>query len=181
MREISKQGGPPVVRRNATVARRKNGKSRYGRSRYARRRGAALVALAVCTLLAGIVALDALIGGDEIQSGVSIGAVDVGGMTSDEAREAVELAAADTFEKVSFGTGSGAFSLSGEELGVKPNAAAAVNEAYSVGRQGNIFQRVSGISRSYLGGVQVGLQAGYDERLALACEANGLAVAAPRS
>ncbi len=166
MREISKQGGPPVVRRNATVARRKNGKSRYGRSRYARRRGAALVALAVCAVFAGIVALDALIGGDEIQSGVSIGAVDVGGMTSDDAREAVELAAADTFEKVSFGTGSEAFSISGEELGVKPNAAAAVDEAYSVGRQGNIFQRVSGISRSYLGGVQVGLQAGYDEQAA---------------
>jgi vancomycin resistance protein YoaR len=166
LREISKQGGPPAARRNATVASRKNSKARYGRSRYARRRGAALAALAVCALLAGIVALDALSGEDEIQRGVSVGAVDVGGMTSDEAREAVELSAANTFEKISFGTGSEAFSLSGEELGVKPNAAAAVDEAYSVGRRDNVFQRVSEILRSYLGGVQVDLQAGYDEQAA---------------
>jgi len=165
LKEISKEGGPRAARRsdrrNAAAARRKNSKSRY-----ARRRGAALVALAVCALLACIVAVDALIGGDEIQRGVSIGAVDVGGMTSDEAREAVERDAAATFEKISFGTGGEAFSLSGEELGVKPDAAAAVDEAYSVGRRGNVFQRVSEVSRSYLGGVRVDLEAGYDEQAA---------------
>ncbi len=165
MKEISKEGGPRAARRsdrrNAAAARRKSSKSRY-----ARRRGAALVALAVCALLAGIVALDALIGGDEIQRGVSIGAVDVGGMTPDEAREAVQRDAATTFEKISFGTGSEGFALSGEELGVKPDAAAAVDEAYAVGRRGNVLQRISDVSRSYLGGVQVDLEAGYDEQAA---------------
>jgi vancomycin resistance protein YoaR len=165
LKEISKQGGPRAARRsdrrNAAAARRKNSKSRY-----ARRRGIALAALAVCALLAGLFALDALIGGEEIHRGVSIGEVDVGGMTPDEAREAVERDAAATFEKISFGTGSEAFSLSGEELGVKPDAAAAVDEAYTVGRRGNVFQRISEVSRSYFGGVQVDLRAGYDEQAA---------------
>ena len=165
MKEISKQGGPRAARRsdrrNAAAARRKNSKSRY-----ALRRGITLVALAVCALLAGLFALDALIGGDEIHRGVSIGDVDVGGMTPEEARGAVERDAASTFEKISFGTGGEAFTLSGEELGVKPDAAAAVDEAYSVGRRGNVFQRISEVSRSYMGGVQVDLQAGYHEQAA---------------
>ena len=158
MKEISKQGGPRADRRKAAAARLKGSKSRY-----AMRRGISLVALAVCALLAGLFALDALIGGDEIHRGVSIGDVDVAGMTPGEAREAVERDASSTFEKISFGTGGEAFTLSGEELGVKPDAAAAVDEAYSVGRRGNVFQRISEVSRSYLGGVQVDLQAGYDE------------------
>ncbi|MDQ4127995.1 MAG: VanW family protein, partial [Actinomycetota bacterium] len=117
-------------------------------------------------LLAGFVALDALIGGEEIQRGVSIGAVDVGGMTPEEARQAVERDATATFEKISFGTGEEGFALSDEELGVESNAAAAVDEAYAVGRTGNVFERLSDTLRSYLGGVQIDLQAGYDEQAA---------------
>ena len=157
MKEISKEGGPRAARRNASAAARR-------KPRYARRRGIALVALAACVLLAGAVALDAFLGGDEIRRGVSVGAVNVGGMTPGEAREAVERDAAATFEEISFvsGEASEEFTVSGEELGVKPNAAAAVDEAYAVGRRGNVFERVSEVSRSYLGGVQVDLEAGYD-------------------
>ncbi len=165
MKEISRQGGPPADRRSdrrKAAVRRKPGE----KSRYALRRGAALVALAVFALLAGFVALDALIGGEEIQRGVSIGAVDVGGMTPEEARQAVERDATATFEKISFGTGEEGFTLSDEELGVESNAAAAVDEAYAIGRRGNILQRISEVSRSYLGGVQIDLEAGYDEQAA---------------
>ncbi len=165
MKEISRQGGPRAARRsdrrNAAAAKRKSRGSRY-----ARRRGLALVALAICVLLAGFVALDALLGGDEIQRGVSVGAVDVGGMTPEEARRVVERDAAATFEKITFGTGEEGFTLSGEELGVRSNAAAAVDEAYAIGRRGNVLQRLSEVSRAYLGGVRVDLEAGYDERAA---------------
>ena len=84
-------------------------------------------------------------------------------MTRDEAREAVQDDASATFEKISFGTGEEAFSVSGDDLGIKVDAASAVDEAYSVGRRGNIFQHLSDASRSYLGGVSVDLDAGYDE------------------
>ena len=161
MREISKEGGPRAARgsdrSDAASARRKH----RNKSRYARRRVAALVALAVCLVLVGVLAVDSLLGGDEIGRGVSIGAVNVGGMTPDEARRAVQRDAADTFEKISFGSGEESFTLSGEELGVRPDAAAAVDEAYAVGRTGNVFQRFSDTLRSYLGGVQIDLQA-YD-------------------
>ena len=166
MREISREGGPRAARkserRDASAARR----TKHRNSRYVKRRGIALVALAACVLLAGVVALDALLGGDEIRRGVSVGAVNVGGMTPEEAREAVERDAATTFEEISFVSEDKEFTVSGEELGVKPDAAAAVDEAYAVGRRGNVFQRISEVSRSYLGGVQVDLEAGYDERAA---------------
>ena len=63
MREISKHRGRRAARRsdrrNAAAARRKNFKPRY-----ALRRVVALVALAVCALVAGVLALGALIGGE---------------------------------------------------------------------------------------------------------------------
>jgi vancomycin resistance protein YoaR len=163
LKEISKESGPRATRRSnreaAVAAKRKRRKAPY-----TRRRGAALVALIACLLLIGAAVVDYLAGGDdEINRGVSVGSVDVGGMTKDEARKAVERDASATFQKISFGTGKEGFSLSGDDLGVRVNAAEAVDEAYSVGRRGNIFQRFSDASRSYLGGVQLDLVAGYDE------------------
>src|SRR5215211_8275467 len=111
LKEISKTGGPGATRRynNETgrVVKRKRGKTSY-----ARRRKTAGVALIACLLLVGAVAVYYLIGGDdEINRGVSIGSVDVGGMTRDEAREAVQADASATFEKISFGTGKEGFSV----------------------------------------------------------------------
>ncbi|HET7269582.1 MAG TPA: hypothetical protein VFI90_00720, partial [Rubrobacter sp.] len=90
MKEISKEGGPRATRRSnreaAVAAKRKRRKVPY-----ARRRGAALAALIACFLLIGAAAVDYLAGADdEINRGVSIGSVDVGGMTRDEARKAIE-------------------------------------------------------------------------------------------
>ena len=163
MKELSKTGRPGTTRRynNETgrVAKRKRGKRSY-----ARRRKMVGVALIACFLLVGAVAVYYLTGGDnEINRGVSIGSVDVGGMTRDEARRALRAEASATFEKISFGTSKEGFSVSGDDLGIKVDAASAVDEAYSVGRRGNMFQHLSDASRSYLGGVRVDLDAGYDK------------------
>jgi vancomycin resistance protein YoaR len=160
LKEISREGGPRATRRyNRESAMRK-----YRKAPYARRRGAAIIALIAFFLLVGAAAVDYLAGGDdEINRGVSIGSVDVGGMTKDEARKAIERDASATFQKISFDAGRESYSLSGDDLGVKVNAASAVEEAYSVGRRGNLLQRFSDASRSYLGGVQVDLVAGYEE------------------
>jgi vancomycin resistance protein YoaR len=167
LKEISKDSGPRAGQRSdgeaAQVVRRKPRKQGYARKSYARRRGAALVALAACLLLVLFVAVGFRVGGDdEISRGVSIGSVDVGGMTKDEARKAVQSDASATFQKISFGTGEEEFSLSGEDLGVQVNAASAVDKAYSIGRRGGAFQHLSDGLRSFLGGVDVGLVAGYD-------------------
>ena len=156
------------------MVRRKPGKKKTS---YARRRQIAGLALIAGVLLLGVV-LFASLGGndDEIAGGVSIGSVDVGGMTRAEAEKTVQDDASATFEKISFGTGEDGFSVSGEDLGVEVNAAQAVDEAYAVGRRGGVFQHISDAARSRLGGVQVALVAGYDEgkaKAALAKAADG--------
>jgi len=138
-------------------------RSKPKKTSYARRRRIAGIALIACFLLVVMVAFGFLTGGDEIGSGVSIGSVDVGGMTKEEAREAVQGDASATFREISFGTGEEAFSVGGDDLGVNVNADQAVDEAYAVGRRGNMFQHLSDAVRSRLGGIQVDLVAGYDK------------------
>jgi vancomycin resistance protein YoaR len=176
LKEISKGGGPRANRgsneQTTWMVRRKPKKTSY-----AHRRKFVGLALIACLLLVGVVAFVFLAGGgDKISSGVSIGSVDVGGMTKDEARKTVQSDASATFQKISFGTGEDGFSISGDDLGVSVNAASAVDEAYSIGRRGNAFHRISDAVRSHLGGVQVDLVAGYDEdkaKSALAKAAEG--------
>jgi len=161
LKEISKTGGPGTTRRPNNEAPRtlKRKKTSYAR----RRRNAQVALIAFFLLVVAGSVLYLARGDDEIDRGVSIGSVDVGGMTKAEARQAVQNDASATFEKISFGTGKEGFSVSGEALGITVNAASAVDEAYSVGRRGGVFQHLSDTSRSYLGGVKVDLVAGYDK------------------
>jgi vancomycin resistance protein YoaR len=163
LKEISKTGGPGVTRRSDNEVARTLKRKRKKTS-YARRRKIALIALIAFFLLVVAGAVYYLAGGDdEISRGVSIGSVEVGGMTREEARKAVQDDASATFEKISFGTGKEGFSVGGDDLGIEVNAASAVDKAYSVGRRGNAFQHLSDSLRSYLGGVRVDLDAGYDK------------------
>jgi hypothetical protein len=107
LKEISKEGGPRANRRSegetTRMVRRKPGKKK---TRYARRRRIGSLALIAGVLLIGVVLFAFLGGGDdEIAGGVSIGSVDVGGMTKAEAEKSVQKDASATFEKISFGTG----------------------------------------------------------------------------
>jgi vancomycin resistance protein YoaR len=143
------------------MVRRKPGSKKTS---YARRRRITGLALLVGVLLVGVVLFAFLGGGDdEIAGGVSVGSVDVGGMTKAEAEKTVQDDASATFEKISFGSGKDGFSVKGEDLGVEVNAAQAVDEAYAVGRRGGMFQHISDAARSRFGGMQVALVAGYDE------------------
>jgi hypothetical protein len=85
LKEISKEGGPRANRRSegerTRMVRRKPRKISY-----ARRRKIAGLAVIAGVLLVGVVAFASLGGADvEIASGVSIGSVDVGGMSRAEA------------------------------------------------------------------------------------------------
>jgi len=161
LKEISKTGGPGATRRSDNEAPRILKRKKTSHARRRRSRLLALIAFFLLVVVVGVFYLAG--GGDEINRGVSIGSVDVGGMTKEEARRAVQEDASATFEKISFGTGEEGFSVSGDDLGIKVDAASAVDEAYSVGRRGNVFQHLSDASRSYLGGVKVDLDASYDK------------------
>jgi vancomycin resistance protein YoaR len=167
LRETRNRGGPYVVRtydrRTALGAKQKRPRGR--KPNYARRRRNAGLAL-IAGLLLVVMTVWYLAGTDEIFRGVRVGEVEVGGMTQGEAREAVERHASATFEEIRFG--EGVYSLSGEKLGVKVDAALAIEQAYSVGRQGWIGQRVLDVLRTYLGGVQVNPDVEYKDEAARA-------------
>jgi vancomycin resistance protein YoaR len=165
VREATSRGGPHAVRtyeRSTTpTAKRKRSPSR--KPDYARRRRIAGLAL-VAVILLVVVAVWYAGNADEIRRGIRIGEVDVGGMTKEEAREAVERHAAGDFGEIRFG--DGVFSVPGEKLGVEVDAARAVDEAYSVGREGWAGERVFGVLRSYLGGIQLDPAVEYREEAA---------------
>jgi len=178
MREISKKGG----RRDARGYEHGNKAPGFGPEGYegrrsarsagrahkrevyvTRRRYAAIGAVALCALIALAVVGYDLFGGEEITGGVSVGEVDVGGMTKEEARAAVERHAFAAFDEVKLGDEA---TVPGEELGVKVDAAAAVDEAYGVGRRGWVGGRLFEVARSHLAGVRVDPEVRYDEAAA---------------
>jgi vancomycin resistance protein YoaR len=130
----------------------------------ARRRKAAGVALASGLVLAFVFLVNSAFGGSEIRSGVKIGELEVGGMTREEAHAYLGRHASTALDEVELGDEG--FSVTGEELGVKVDAASAVEKAYSVGREGGVFGTFFGTLRSYLGGVQVDAEVGYDKEAA---------------
>jgi vancomycin resistance protein YoaR len=162
--ETKSRGGDYAVYKTGRRSVKERGRP-HGRKKvdYARRRRNVGVALIAGLLLAVLVVwyLDAR---NEILSGVSVGEVEVGGMTEDEAREAVESRAAATFEEIRFGEGEA--SISGETLGVKIDTASATEEAFALGREGWIGRRVAERLRAYLGGIEVEPEVVYQEQAA---------------
>ena len=132
----------------------------------ARRRKAVGIAFASGLVLAFVFFVNGAFGGNEIRSGVKIGELDVGGMTREEARASLERHVSTTLDEVELGDEG--FSVTGEELGVKVDAASAVQEAYSAGREGGMLGTFFGTLRSYLGGVQVDAEVGYGKEAARA-------------
>jgi vancomycin resistance protein YoaR len=165
VREATSRDGPDAVHtyeRKGPAAKLR--RPRGSRPSFARRRRNTLIALIAIGLLV-VVGVWYAGKSDEIRNGVRVGEVNVGGMTREEARKAVERHAADAFQEIRFG--DGVYSVPGEKLGVKVEAAPAVDRAYSVGREGWVGKRASDIVRSYLlGGVQVNPSVEYDKQAA---------------
>ena len=168
MSETRERGGPDAARKRRDASIRRAPKKRPPNRRVyaARRRKALIIALGVCGLVVVLAAGNYLFGGDGIHRGVEVGGLDVGGMSREEARQAIERQASARFEKIDFG--SEGFSVSGEELGVKVDAASAVEEAYSVGREGWTGRRVFDVLHAYLAGIQVDTEIEYNQEAARA-------------
>jgi vancomycin resistance protein YoaR len=162
--ETKSRGGLPAARKDgaATEAtkRRRPGRKKVDYSR--RRRNAALAL--ITGLLLTVVVFWYLDSRDEILRGVRIGEVEVGGMTQRQAREAVENRARATFKEIRFG--DDAYTLPGDKLGVKLDAASASEEAFAVGHRGWFGQRAFDVLRGYLGGIQVDPDVAYNEQAA---------------
>src|SRR5829696_718933 len=170
LKELNKRGGvQPALRYDSG---RKGGK-RYaprgpGRGRlFARRLLGVGLLVGVIGLLAFVAVNYLTTGEGEIRNGVEVGGLDVGGMTRDEARAAISDHAATTLGKIELVDGKNRFTLPGEDLGIKVDAAAAAEEAYAVGRGDGIFQRVT-IAAGMGGEADVAAAVDYDEEAARA-------------
>src|SRR5215208_5940801 len=105
-----------------------------------------LVAVLLLVLIGGSVAAFAYDSSrdDVIAKGVRIAGVDVGGMTTGEARRLVQRELQEPLEKpISVVRGKTRFSLSAEDAGVKADVGGMVDEAREASRDGSIFSRVA--------------------------------------
>ncbi len=162
LKELNETTGPLGPRKH----RREHATSnKEQRAAWRRRRLVAIVIAAGALLVGGLVVDYSMVNGETIRRGVHSGEVDLGGMTKAEAGEALTRHVSGKLGEIDVGDGAATFT--GEELGVQVDAGSAVEEAYSVGRRGGAFQRLSDFVGSYLGGgVGVPAAATYDEAAA---------------
>lgn len=125
--------------------------------RYPRRRVGrfTLTALVSCALLAILVAADHAASSGRIYSGVEVGSVNLGGKTTSEAEEIVRKRLSETTNRIELTAGPERFVLSRREIEARVAAGDVVKEAYAVGREGNVIERLSDRGRAYLGGINV--------------------------
>lgn len=108
----------------------------------------------ICAVLAMLVVADYSLNSGKIYWGVEAGTVPLGGKTPAEAREAVRDRTTGALTEFDF-SGPEDFEFSAEEMGVNFDVDATVEQAYAVGRQGSILERLSERAQGLYGTVTV--------------------------
>jgi vancomycin resistance protein YoaR len=119
-----------------------------------KRRSIAGPMLIACAVLAVLVAADQFLNSGKIYRGVEVGDVALGGSTPAEARQIVQERATGPLKEIEF-SGPEQFTRTAREMGVRFNVDATVQEAYAVGREGNILERLGQRARALVGGVTI--------------------------
>jgi vancomycin resistance protein YoaR len=119
-----------------------------------KRRGFAGPIIIICAIIAVLVAADFWLNSGKIHRGVEVGDVPLGGLTTDEARQTVKNHVVGPLERIEF-SGPEDFSRNAKDLGVRFNVARTVNQAYAVGREGNVLDRLSERLRASFGGATI--------------------------
>ena len=119
-----------------------------------KRRSIAGPILIACAVLAVLVAADTLLNSGRIYRGVEIGDVALGGSTPEEARRIVQERATGAVKEIQL-SGPEQFTRTSREMGVRFNVDATVQEAYAVGREGDLLERLGERARALVVGVSV--------------------------
>lgn len=90
----------------------------------------------------------------KIYRGVEVGTVSLGGQTPGQARETVQDRATGALKEIEL-TGPELFTRTADEMGVSFNVDETVEEAYAVGREGNILERLGERGRALVSGVTI--------------------------
>jgi lipoprotein-anchoring transpeptidase ErfK/SrfK len=126
-----------------------------------------LVAVLLLILVCGAVAAYAYDSSrkDRVAEGVTVAGVNIGGMTSDQARRTINRELSEPLEQpIAITWKRQRFNLSAQDAGVKADVDGMVDEALAKSREGNLFSRVA---RDLTGGeenAQVAARVSYDER-----------------
>jgi vancomycin resistance protein YoaR len=125
-------------------------------------RVATLVAAVLVVGVALIAGVDLVISFGTIHPGVSIGPVDVGGLTRAEAADAIQEHVAERSAlPVTLEVGDDRWEVEAASIGLSVDATAVAEAAYRVGR-GDVTEAVGERARAVLGGVSVPLDPAYD-------------------
>ena len=162
LREKSiREEGFPVIRERGSGGR---GLKRFPDGERHRSRFVGVV-LVLCAVVATLVAVDYWTNVGEIHRGVEIDDVPLGGKTLEEAREVLEERAA-ALREVRFAASSEEYAFDIEELGADFDIVGTVDQAYNVGRQGSVLERLGERTKATAGTVRVPLVVDLDrERL----------------
>jgi vancomycin resistance protein YoaR len=130
-----------------------------------KRRGFAGPIIIICAIIAVLVAADFWLNAGKIHRGVEVGNVPLGGLTPTEARQTVKDHVMGPLQKIEF-SGPEDFSRDAKDLGVRFNVSRTVNQAYAVGREGNVLDRLSERLRASFGGATIPPDIDYKPALA---------------
>ena len=154
--------------------RRRRGSSNYSSlnpvdsgKQKSKHRGVAGPIIIICAIIAVLVAADFWLNSGKIHRGVEVGDVSLGGMTPAEARQTVKDHVMGPLEEIEF-SGPEHFSRKASDMGVRFNVGRTVNQAYAVGREGNVLDRLSQRLRASFGGATIPPDIDYRPELARA-------------
>jgi vancomycin resistance protein YoaR len=137
----------------------------FDSSKQSKRRGFAGPIIIICAIVAVLVAADFWLNAGKIHRGVEVGNVHLGGQTPAEARQTVEDHVMGPLEEIEF-SGPEELSRDAKDLGVGFNVSRTVNQAYAVGREGNVLDRLSERLRASFGGATIPPDIDYKPELA---------------
>jgi vancomycin resistance protein YoaR len=137
----------------------------FDSGKQSKRRGFAGPIIIICAIIAVLVAADFWLNSGKIHRGVEVGNVHLGGLTPAEARQTVKDHVMGPLEEIEF-SGPDDLSRDAKDLGIRFNVSRTVNQAYAVGREGNVLDRLSERLRASFGGATIPPDIDYKSDLA---------------
>ncbi len=119
----------------------------------------------VCALIAVIVMADYWINSGRVYRGVEVGSIALGGKTPKEAESLIEERTSGALKEIKI-VGPENIALPASEMGVDFDVESTVEEAYSVGREGSIRERIEGRLDAAFGTVDVSPKVEYERKIA---------------
>jgi vancomycin resistance protein YoaR len=133
-----------------------------------RRRRIAGPLIVACAVVAVMVMADYWVNAGKVYYVVRIGDMDLGGKTQAEAENMVRQRTDGALEQIRFTEGPEDASRSAEEMGVDFDVEGTVDEAYAVGREGNVLERLGQRVDAFLGTITIPADVEYDPEVARA-------------